>query len=268
VHPVLAGEGGLRAWETDGCERRLNALPVEGNVLRFKMGAFGVKTIELQPGPGTAQAPPPEVAPLALPHDLCAFTRDGERTRGALPGGRSLPRELLPEEVLCGGVSLPLALDEAAQAMACRGQEIAFPAGDYDTLLLLASADEDLETTFYLDGMPLQVRIQAGEGYIAQGDRRTWNRPMDKQPQYRFWAKATGVEPGWIKRDRVGWYTTHTHSGEGNEAYAFGYMYLYCLPLPTGGASLLRAPDDPRIRLYAAAAARGVQTADAAAPLY
>jgi alpha-mannosidase len=271
LNPALVGEEGLRAWETDGCERRQRELPVQGNAVRFKMGAFGIQTIELQPGSSAAWAARPRAAPLALPYDLCAFTTDGERPLGALPGGRSFPRELLPAAVACGGVSLPLALDEPEQAMACRGQEIPLPAGaaagGYDTLLLLASADEDLETAFTLDETPVRLQIQAGEGFVGQGERRTWNRPMDKQPEYRFWAKATGVEPGWIKRDRVGLYTTHMHSPEGNEPYAFGYAYLYRLPLPAG-ASVLRAPDDPRVRLYAAAAVRGLRTVDAAAPLY
>jgi alpha-mannosidase len=165
--------------------------------------------------------------------------------------------------------------------MACRGQEIALPAdrfrpmqstgrrrqGSYDSVLLLASADEDLETTFYLDQTAVTVSVQAGEGYIAQGDRRTWNRRMDKQPQYRYWARATGVLPGWIKRDRVGCYTTHMHSASGNDPYAFGYLFVYRLPLPAG-ARTLRAPDDPRVRFYAAAVARGVRTLEPAALLY
>ena len=82
----------------------------------------------------------------------------------------------------------------------------------FDTLLLLASADEDLDATFHLDETPYRLRIQAGEGFIGQGDRRTWNRPMEKQPEYRFWARATGVVPGYLKRDRIGCYTTSTHS--------------------------------------------------------
>jgi len=50
----------------------------------------------------------------------------------------------------------------------------------------------------------------------------------------------------------VGCYTTHMHSAAGNEPYAFGYMFLYRLPLPAG-TKLLRLPDDPRVRIYAAA---------------
>jgi alpha-mannosidase len=277
LNPALAGEGSIRAWETDGCERRLGELLAEGSSVRFAMGAFAIKTIELQLGPAAVQAPAPAYAPLALPTNLRAFTTDGERASGALPGGRSFPRELLPKQVHCEGVPLTLALDEELQAVACRGQEIALPSAlslraaargvrcptataistarrraSSGTLLLLASADEDLEATLHLDGTPYRLRVQAGEGFIGQGDRRTWNRPMEKQPQYRFWARATGVVPGYLKRDRVGCYTTHMHSADGNEPYAFGYMFLYRVPLPAG-VKVLRLPDDERVKVYAAA---------------
>ena len=82
----------------------------------------------------------------------------------------------------------------------------------------------------------------------------------EKQPNYRFWAKATGVEPGTIKRDRVGWYTTHMHSAEGNEAYTFGYLYVYRVPLPANVQNV-RVPEDARIRIYAATAAQAPVTA-------
>ena len=111
------------------------------------------------------------------------------------------------------------------------------------------------------------VERPALAGLVAQGDRRTWNRPMDKQPQYRYWAKATGVLPGWIKRDRVGCYTTHMHSPDGNEPYTYGYMFLYKLPIPTG-ARHLRLPDDRRIRLFAATVVKGASSAQPAAALY
>ena len=75
---------------------------------------------------------------------------------------------------------------------------------------------------------------------------------MEKQPQYRFWARATGVVPGYLKHDRVGCYTTHMHSAAGNEPYAFGYMFLYRVPL-LPETKRLRLPDDARVRIYAAA---------------
>jgi alpha-mannosidase len=260
LNPALVGAGALSAWETDGCERRLRELEVEGNAVRLSMGAFGIKTIELQLGTSAVQAPVPEYLSLPLPYDVCAFTTDGERARGALPGGRSFPRELLPAQVMCGGVPLVLALDGEAQAVACRGQEIPLSAarvsaGDFDTLLLLASADEDVEVTFLLDGTPYRLRVQAGEGYIGQGDRRTWNRRV-KQPNYPYWARATGLVPGYLKPDRVGWYTTHMHSATGNEPYAFGYLFVYRVPLPAG-TQVLRLPEDARVRVYAATVLKG-----------
>ena len=50
LNPALVGNGTIQAWETDGCERRLGELLVEGSSVRFAMGAFAIKTIELQLG--------------------------------------------------------------------------------------------------------------------------------------------------------------------------------------------------------------------------
>ena len=133
--------------------------------------------------------------------------------------------------------------------------------------VLLAAADEDTQTTIYLDETPVPLHVQADQGFIGQGDRRTWDRPMEKQPDYIWRAKVTGLEPGYVKRDRVAWYTTHMHSPEGNEAYDFGYVFLYTAPIPQG-ARRLRLPDDPGIRIFAATVAKGAFGAEPVAALY
>jgi alpha-mannosidase len=184
-----------------------------------------------------------------------------------LAGDRSYPRELLPVEVVCGGVPLYLGVNLDKQALACRGQVIELPEGDCRILTLLAAADEDIETTIYLDNTPAPLRVQADQGFIGQWDRRTWDRPMVKQPDYIYRAKVTGIEPGYIKRDRVAWYTTHMHGPQGNEAYAYGYLFLYTVPIPPE-ARHLRLPKDPTIRIFAATASKGMFDARPAAALY
>ncbi len=229
------------------------------------------------PAPGSTQphatlergvpASPPRGAPLVLPYNLQAFTGDEERARGALPGGRSYPRELVPARVTCCGVPLEMAVDQAQQAVSCQGQVIDLPPGAFDTLLLLAAADEDRETTLRIDGMAHCLQIQGGEGFVGLWDRRLWDRPMEQERDYVWRAKVVGLEPGYIKRDRIGWYTTHMHSAEGNEPYAYGYAFLYAVPLPPD-ARTLTLPDDPGVRIFAATACRGALRAEPAAPLY
>jgi alpha-mannosidase len=263
----ISGKDAIRAWDTDGCERRLHEVAVRDGKLVFELGAFGIRTFEIQFAPSPVQEQAFTCAPLDLPFDTRAFTTDRERAHGALPGGRSFPLELLPAEVMCGGIPLKLGIDQDKQALSCRGQTIALPEGGFDRLILLASADEDVETAVYLDQIAYPLSIQAGEGFIGLWDRRTWDRPTDKQPDYRWRAKVTGLEPGYIKRDRVGCYTTHMHSADGNEPYAYGYMFLYTLPIPAGTREL-RLPDDSRIRLFAATAAKGVASSQPATALY
>jgi alpha-mannosidase len=263
----ITGDGRAVAWETDGLERRVRELEVQDGKLTFRMGAFGIVTFEVAPLPGDIQATAPVCAPLRLPLDVRAFTHDSERERGELAGGRSYPREWIPVQIDCGRVPLYTGVNLDKHAVACRGQALALPEGDYDTLALLMAADEDIKTTIYLDETPVPLRVQADQGFIGQWDRRIWDRPMEKQPDYIWRAKVVGLQPGAIKRDRVGWYTTHMHGREGNEPYAYGYMFLYTVPLPPG-ARRLRLPDDPKIRVYAATAAKGAYGARPAAALY
>jgi alpha-mannosidase len=267
LDPRLAGPLAA-AWETDGRERPIRELALAEDKLTFAMAPFEVKTFEIDLQPSTVQAPAPTWAPLDLPFNVRAFTGDGERKRGGLPGGRSYPRELIPPQIACCGVPLVLQVQGKESAVACQGQTIALPAeGGYDTLLLLAAADEDAEVTLSLDQTAVPLCVQAGEGFIGLWDRRTWDRPMDKQPDFIWRAKVTGLQPGYVKRDRVGWYTTHMHSTEANEPYAYGYMFLYAVPVPPG-ARQLRLPVRPDVRVFAATLTQARSNAQPAAPLY
>ena len=258
--------GLLTVWETDGCERRMREVESQDGKFAFQMGPFAIKTFEVQLALSPVQAPAPVYAPLDLPFNVQAYTGDQERDRGGLRGGRSYPRELIPPRITCGGIPLDMAEGDK-QAVSCQGQTIALPEGAFDTLLLLASADEDTEATLVLDGTAQRLQVQAGEGLIGAWDRRIWDRPVEAERDYIWRAKAIGLEPGAIKRDRIGWYTTHMHSRDGNEAYAHGYTFVYTVPIPPGTRSL-RLPDDRTIRIYAATACRCASDAHPAAALY
>ena len=90
---------------------------------------------------------------------------------------------------------------------------------------------------------------------------------MEKQPDYFWRAKVTGLQPGYIKRDRIGWYATHMHSPEGNEPYDYGYMFLYAVAVPAGARRLL-LPERPDVRIFSATLAQGWLSTQPAAPLY
>jgi alpha-mannosidase len=256
------------AWETDGRERRIGELAISDGKLAFHMAPFEIKTFEIELQRGAVQASVPAWRTLDLPYNIQAFTGDDERTRGELPGGRSYPRELVPSQVRWGAVPLQLHVQGGANAVACRGQAIVLPAdAEYDELLLLAAADEDTQVTLFLDRTACPLHVQAGEGPIGRWDRRIWDRPMARQRAYVWRAKVIGLERGYIKRDRVGWYATHMHARGGNAPYAYGYMFLYAVSVPPGTRQL-RLPDRPDVRVYAATLTRGRNAVQPAAPLY
>jgi len=256
------------AWEADGRERRLKEIAIQDGILVFGMAPFEIKTFEIDLQSSAVQAIAPVWKVLDLPMNVRAFTRDDECSRGDLPGGRSYPLELVPERITYRGVPLYTCVQGSKNAMACQGQAIALPTGAaYDSLILLAAADADTELTLFLDQTAFSWRVQAGEGFIGLWDRRVWDRPMDKERDYVWRANVVGLEPGYIKRDRVGWYVTHIHTREGNEPYAYGYAFLYTVPLPSG-AQQLRLPNRPDVRIFAATLARGLSLTQPAAPLY
>jgi alpha-mannosidase len=137
----------------------------------------------------------------------------------------------------------------------------------YDTLILLGAADADTELTVVLDQTAVPLRVQGGEGFIGLWDRRTWDRPVENERGLVWRAKVTGQEPGYIKRDRIGWYVTHMHGPDGNEPYRYGYAFVYTLPVPRG-ARWLCLPDRPDVRIFAATVTRGLLPAEPAMPLY
>jgi alpha-mannosidase len=270
---VTLANGIADAWETDGQERRTGPAQLGEGKLTFSLGAYGIKSFAVVPTEGDVQLEKPLNVPVELPFNIRAFTSDQVPELGELTGGRSYPEELVPVEFACGGVVFRTGAGRRLNALECRGQTISLPAEDFDRLFLLAAAEEDTEAPFRLDDVPFSLHLQAREGLIGMWDRRMWNKPMDKQPNYRWWASVTGLERGFIKRDRIGWYTTHMHGPSGNDAYAYGYMFLYSLPLPSrdpqsARGCKLQLPERRDIFIFAATLTRGVPDVHPSAPLY
>jgi hypothetical protein len=148
--------------------------------------------------------------------------------------------------------------------MACGGESIPvprFPDGKRPThLYLLAGADEDSSAIFrwkgetLSDNAELALEIPAAGGWLGLYDQRQWKRANKWRRNYIWRIKCIGIAPGFIKRQRLEFYTTHTHKNGRDLPYRYGYMFRFCLPIPERAESL-QLPEDKRIKIFAATAA-------------
>src|SRR5207249_2999352 len=94
-------------------------------------------------GPPALPLAPPSSTPVRLDFDTDAISLDEDRADGDFDGsGHTYPGELLPAEVEAEGIRFEIGSKAAGarNALACRGQTIDLPPGDYNRLYLLAAA--------------------------------------------------------------------------------------------------------------------------------
>ncbi len=242
----------LSAREVNGAEE-----PMDGDVevrdgklvidlAAYKPRAFAVKLAY----PGIAYVAPRSL-PIELPFNIDVVTLDSDRADGCFDGkGHTYSGELLPSALDCEGIAFRLGSGQPGMknAVACQGQTIQLPRGDFNRLYILASALGDTKGTFAVNGRQVELKVQDYTAYIGQWDSRIVNGEVVNN--------VFQVAPAFIKRDPVAWVGTHRHSaGEGNEAYVFTYLFRYELELPPN-ARTLTLPDNANIRVFAVSAAK------------
>ncbi len=263
---VSFGEGIASAYEVDGQERKIADAEVADGKLKLDMGRYAIRSFAIKPAASTCRPLKPVSSPVALACNVAAFSRDGQSQEGAF-GTRSMPAELVPASLECGGVAFVLNTDDANHAVRCQGQTIALPKGDYNRVYLLAAADEDTDASIRIGRRQQAFSVQKWTGYIGQYDRRIWDREF-AEVDYTCVGWLTDIETGYIKRDEVAWFGTHRHDAAGkNEAYQFSYLFRYGFDLPKG-TSELTLPDDPAIKVFAVSVAKESSRAIPAADLY
>jgi len=173
-------------------------------------------------------------------------------------------------EIAFGGVRYRMGPTGAGKenAVACRGQEIELPAGEFDRVRFLAAADEDLRAAFAVGEKVETLDVQSWTGAVGRWDLRVWeggSAPAD----YKGQGHVVGFEPGFIHRAPIAWFATHRHDPKlGDEAYRFSYLFEHVLEKPAG-ARTVKLPDDPRIKILAMSVSKEGESALAvAAPLY
>ena len=109
-------------------------------------------------------------------------------------------------------------------------------------------------------GVPVRFEIPSMGGWLGAYDQRLWKRENRLRRNYVWRIRCTGVEPGFVKRQRLEYYTTHTHQSGRDLPYRYGYLFRFCLPIPPD-AKALKLPQDNRIKIMSATVANNPVTA-------
>jgi alpha-mannosidase len=236
------------AREVNGMEESIdvNLMPLDGK-LQFSLPSFGVRTFALQLSPYKV-ALLPQSTHVEIPYNIDVISQNDNRQDGDIDGkGHSLPAELLPEIVVSEDIIFKIGPSDYHQpnAVACMGQEISLPGGDYDSVYLLAaSVNGDASDIIRLDEEEIQINFQDYTGFIGQWYDRVqdgvWTDDFEE------------LTSAWLKKGHVAWVGTHRHSKATNadEAYVYCYLYSHRITLK-GPVKKLCLPKNSKIRVMA-----------------
>ena len=247
----------LSAREVNGQEEPLGPATVKDGLLTTTMGGFGLRAFALKLGRSTVHAAPARSRPVALAYDVDAVSFTRAPADGAFDAaGRTLPGEALPATINTDGIVFRIGptADGAKNALSCRGQKIALPAGQSRVYVLAASSAGDIAARFTVGGRTYPATVQDWGGFIGQWDNRLWQGDVPELT-YDWHNEFGGLTPGYVKPAEVAWFSSHRHNpSSGNEFYAYSYLFKYGFAVPAGATSLT-LPDDPRIRVFAVSVA-------------
>jgi alpha-mannosidase len=252
----------ISAWEVDGQERNISDFPVTNGILRIQLGKYDMRTFSVSLAPPAQSLTEITSVELPLVYDQDVVSSDIKRSDGLFDDQHwSYPAELFPEKLNFGGITFKMGNKAVGQSnvLACSGQKIPLPkTGNFNKLYILAAAVTDTSGVFKTGIGKSVLRIQKFNGMIGQYDNRIWDRL----------GRITGLEPGYIKRDKVAWFATHMHRDTTTLPYQYGYMFLYSVE--AGAASgYLQLPDNPLIRIFAITAAfNPFDAVESSSPLY
>lgn len=241
------------AQEVDGQERRIADAVIKDGKLLTSLTPYSPRSFAVRLSSPVASLALPTCKSIDLPFDRDVVTADSNRSDGAIDkDGRSIPAEMLPQKIESEGIVFEIGptADGKPQALACRGQIITLPEGDFNRLYVLAAATEDTSGTFKIDRQPFELGVQSWTGFVGQFDDRVWDRPFG-EVDFVCDGKVVELKPGFIKRDSIAWFCTHRHHPtRGNEPYQFSYLFKHAMDLPPA-ARELRLPDNDKLLIFA-----------------
>jgi alpha-mannosidase len=241
------------AYEVDGRELRVGDAAFTSDGVVLDLPAYAIRSVAVK-----FAAPAPSAAsqiPVALAYNDDAVSFDGNRSDGRMDWTRresfrdaTYPAEEMPvsdsEFVCSNGIRFRMGSydDEAYNVVACTGQEIALPAGNYDKLCLLAASNVATDADFRVGDSAVSLHIGAWRGYVGQHYNRLYGLN---------WTLDSLSRP-YVYRDEIAWFASHHHRGypSQNATYSYCYLYRYEIDIPSGAASLI-LPDNSDIKIFA-----------------
>jgi len=255
--PILAAE------ELDGAERPLNVkLATKKNVLSLDFTPYELKTVLLKIS--GEEKMPAVTQPLKLKYETDIFSfnsnrEDGyvDRTprnegyRGSLDGkGGTYPAEMIGDTVHLGNVLFDIGSRKEGDfnAVACKGQSIAFPEGT-KVLHILAAADVDSDVIFKVGEKEYPLTIGGWTGYMGLWDNREFEGYV-AELSYSMRNNLKTIHPAFIRDQRIAWAASHHHRPDGDALYEYSYLFSYRLEIPEG-ATNITLPNSRFVRIVA-----------------
>ncbi|MBF9016773.1 MULTISPECIES: glycoside hydrolase family 38 C-terminal domain-containing protein [unclassified Oceanispirochaeta] len=243
----------LEAIEVNGLEEPMAEADFTGNRLRVSIPACGIRSFSVKLS-GQAEKLLTRQKSLTLDFNKRMIGKNSEK------GEALFPSEITPGKIDSGNVSFLMNTDQPENALQCGGQKIPVPV-NFDSIFLLTGSEANMKVPFtWLDkeGRKLAEElctVSSMTEFAGQWDRRLWKREpghfLKNRNDYAWLNKCTGVAPGYINRNRLEWYSTHSHKDGKDLAYRYGYLYSLNLAIPTGATALL-LPDSNDVYIFAA----------------
>ncbi|UYP44531.1 hypothetical protein NEF87_000816 [Candidatus Lokiarchaeum ossiferum] len=245
-------------WEVDGLEEKIRNTDHTKTSFKVQVPANGIRSYHLilqndQKSPKILQSV------VNLDYNYRMISKNHE-VQGLYPN------ELVPSHIQAGNILYQLVKEKNLNSVRCKGQVISLP-HEYNTLSILIAAEEECKGTFTWrnsKGEDFQSTISSIPSMtkkVGLWDTRIWKNPPKHSKKFKrdyiWYNKCIGVEPGFINRNRLEWYSTHTHQNGEDQYYQYGYMYSKKLDIPTDAQQLI-LPDDGRIFIFAITASNQI----------
>jgi alpha-mannosidase len=272
----------ISAREVNAQEQSLGEAQVSSGALVTSFTPYQPRTFALRLSRSAVHLSPPHSMPVAIKYDQAVASNDDTKlVGGGFDGkGDSIPAEMLPEQITYEGVHFQLAKAQTGvpDAVVARGQTIALPSGNYNCIYLLAAAaGGDQKAEFEVGSLHYKLNIQDWRGFIGQWDTRIWKTHDDRNwaisahhavwppadetarelrlPTPRYPEDYVRLQPGYVKRAALAWYSSHFHTANGlNQPYQYSYLFAYRMELPRNVHSLT-FPANDKIRILAVSVA-------------
>ncbi len=216
----------IDAYEVNGLEEKLNIVAFDNNSLNIEIPSNSIKSYLVKLDNYKSNSIQQKQLQLHCNNNLFSLNNS--------EGEGSFPYELKPNEINVGNATFTISKNNNLNSMKCCNQNILLEKG-YNKIAFLLSAKEKAELNINcldINNKIVKVEKVAVESsfeFLGQWEKRLWKktpkRHLKFKRDYAWINKCVGVKTGYVIRDRVGWYATHSHKKGKDKAYEYAYLY-------------------------------------------